>query len=194
MPTYVDQSDQALYPSRLIVGEAIDLTITLADYPASTYTLKYALVTSGAQILWTASADGDDHSLEIASATTGAYTAGEYAVQVWVEDAAGDKTYIAEGYLELATAFADEGAGYDARSHVKKTLDALEAMIEGKATKDQMSYSIAGRSLARMSSDEILRWAREYRRRWAEEQAEAQRQSGSTVQNLAKVHMNMEPS
>ena len=42
-------------------------------------------------------------------------------------------------------------------------LDAIEALIEGRATKDVSSYSIAGRSLTRMTPDELVKWRSTYR-------------------------------
>ena len=45
--------------------------------------------------------------------------------------------------------------GQDVRTHAEKVFEALEALIEGRPTKDVTSYSIAGRSLTRMSPDPI---------------------------------------
>ena len=58
----------------------------------------------------------------------------------------------------------------DRRSHVKKVLDALEALLEGKASQDQLSYSIRGRSLSRMTPSELLEWRDKYKSEWAKEQ------------------------
>ena len=58
---------------------------------------------------------------------------------------------------------------YDGRSHVKQVLDALEATILGKAGRDQLSYSIAGRSLSRLSPAELLKWRDLYRAEYARE-------------------------
>ena len=46
----------------------------------------------------------------------------------------------------------------DLRSHNQIILDALEATLENRATLDQSSYSIAGRSLSRMDVDDLLRF------------------------------------
>jgi hypothetical protein len=48
-------------------------------------------------------------------------------------------------------------------------LDALEAVIEGKATSDQLSYSIAGRSISKMSPAEILQWRDLYKTEYQRE-------------------------
>ncbi len=71
----------------------------------------------------------------------------------------------------------------DNRSHVKKTLDALEAMIEGKATKDQQSMSIAGRALARYEIPDLLAW----RDRYKAELAQIDRMAG-TAETTGKIY------
>lgn len=59
------------------------------------------------------------------------------------------------------------GAGVDDRSHVEKTLDAIEATIAGKATQDQLMYSIHGRTLQRMSFKELESFRKDYKRQLA---------------------------
>lgn len=68
--------------------------------------------------------------------------------------------------------------GYDARSHNRKVYDDLKALLENKVQKDQISYSIAGRSVSKMQPDEILRWFRFYETRVRAEQADDLRARG----------------
>ena len=58
----------------------------------------------------------------------------------------------------------DPATAGDVRSHAVKVLAALEALIEGRATADVSSYSIAGRSLTKLSVDELTKWRAYYRR------------------------------
>ena len=57
----------------------------------------------------------------------------------------------------------------DLRSHAKKVLDALQAVIENRANIDQSSMSIAGRSLSRMSVDESLKFRDRYKAEYLKE-------------------------
>ena len=57
----------------------------------------------------------------------------------------------------------------DPQSHARKVLTAIEAVIEGRASVDQSSYSIAGRSLSRMGVDELLLFRDRYRAEWLKE-------------------------
>lgn len=47
--------------------------------------------------------------------------------------------------------------GQDLRGHAQRVLDAIEAVIEKRATKDQESYTIAGRSLSKTPISELLK-------------------------------------
>ena len=64
-------------------------------------------------------------------------------------------------------------AGHDARSHAEKVLEALEAVLEGRASKDQMSYSIKGRSLALTPLADLLAMRKAYRAELASQRAAA---------------------
>ena len=44
----------------------------------------------------------------------------------------------------------------DIRSFAERTLEVVEAVLEKKATKDQLSYSIAGRSITKYSFKELM--------------------------------------
>jgi len=50
----------------------------------------------------------------------------------------------------------------DRIKHVETVIAALETVLEGKATSDTDSYSIADRSISKMSPDELLRWRTKY--------------------------------
>lgn len=143
-------------PKTLVIGNSVSWRQSLADFPASSWTLTYALVNSSGQITITASADSDTHLVEVSPATSTNYTAGEYAYQAYVEKSDSSERYkIGEGLIKILTDFESETSGYDARSWVKKTLDYVESLITGKVQKDRASYSIAGRSLSSYSWDEI---------------------------------------
>ena len=60
-------------------------------------------------------------------------------------------------------------AGYDSRTHAQKTLDAIKAVIEKRASLDQQEYSIHGRQLKRMTIDELLKFRVVYEREVANE-------------------------
>ena len=157
-------------PLQFVAGDTVKWTKSLADYlPADSWVLTYALVREGSQEEITATDNGDGtHAITIAAAITAAYTAGMYSWQAYVTKAA--ERYLADaGELEVLADFASQSTGHDGRSLVKQTLDALEATILGRASSDQLSMSIQGRSIARVPPTELLKWRDIYRAEYAAE-------------------------
>lgn len=172
-------------PTVLVAGDTWDWTKSLADYPASTWTLSYVLINSTDKITIAASADGDTHSVDVAAATTAAYDAGTYKWQSYVSDGT-DRYLVGEGTITVKANY-NAATTYDARSHVKTTLDALDAMIEGKASVDQAAMSIAGRSLSRYSPDELIRWWKHYKSLYRQELDAEQVAMGLGSPNVVRV-------
>lgn len=180
-------------PSELPVGGrwAWKRSAITAAYPTSLYTLKYHLVqlTSSAQatIDITAAKTGDEHIIEVAIGTTGGYTAAEYQWQEIIErDSDNEQIVLTSGVVELTP---DLDAAADVRSHNYTVLKAIEATIENTATKEQSSYTIAGRSLSRRSIEELLILKREYARLWHNEKRAADRKAGRTTTNNVLIRM-----
>jgi hypothetical protein len=94
---------------------------------------------------------------------------GEYRWQEFVQKAgATERKYLRWGMSFVKVNLESGGltTGLDIRPHVKKMLDAIRALLVGKATKDQASYSIAGRALARYSWDDLVRMEGYYASHW----------------------------
>ncbi len=163
-------------PAELVIGDRwvwkrTDLGL---DYPPALHSLSYSLRLEGTgatEIEIAASESGSDYLVEVASVTTAAKTAGTYIWQATITRTSdSERITVSRGSFEVLTDKAEDGA--DPRSHVKKVLDALEALLEGKASKDQISYSIAGRSVSRLSPDELIRWRNKYLQYYQQELAE----------------------
>lgn len=80
--------------------------------------------------------------------------AGRYYWQLFAERGT-TKILLDCGELEVIPNLLNEEAGYDGRTDAEKGLDAVNACLLGKASKDQLSYTIKGRSLTRYSVDEL---------------------------------------
>ncbi len=166
-------------PERLVAGDTWTFKQSFGDFPADaagtglaeTWTLTTDVVGSSSDLgTFTASASGADHLTTVAAATTADWAAGDYSYQQFVtENDSGERHLVGQGWLEVVTDLA-QATTFDGRSHVKKTLDALQATILGKASKDQESYTIGTRSLSRMSPEELISWESHYKALWAREQ------------------------
>ena len=134
----------------------------LDHYPASTWVLTYTFINATAKFSFSASNDNDDHLVSVAAATTATYTPGDYHWQAVVSDGT-NKYLVAEGHLTVTADFA-AASTYDARTHVKKVLDAIEAVIENRASEDQQSYTIEGFALSKTNITDLLMLRDKYQR------------------------------
>ena len=161
-------------PSRITAGDSAKWTKDVPQFlPADGWVVTYAIVRDGTRIAITSTNNGDGtHLVNVPASTTASWTAGAYHWQAYATKAATSERYtVAAGQIIVDANFA-VGA-VDARTHAQKTLDALEATLEGRATSDQMAYSIGGRSISKMSPEQLLTWRDKYR---AEVAAEAKAQ------------------
>ena len=152
-------------PLEIRAGDTWAWTRSLDDYPASTWTLKYRFkhpTATGFEI--TATASGTDHAVSVAAATTTGYTAGTWAWQAWVESGA-EKYTVDSGSLVILADYRSGAATTtaDSRTHATKVLAAIEAVIEGRASKDQEEYTIGNRSLKRTPLADLIKFRSRYR-------------------------------
>lgn len=137
----------------IVAGDTLDFSVSVADYPATDgWTLKYRLTpqfTSPVQaaVTLTAVADGADYDVQASPATTALWAAGFYTWARWVEKVGARQTLDEGGQLEVKADPSATVQGFDSRSHARIVLDAIEAVIQGRATKDQQEYTIGSRSL-----------------------------------------------
>ena len=180
-------------PDTLVIGDRWtwrrpDL---VADYPTADYALTYEFHrdTGGGgqnQFTLTATETSDDYIIEIPSSTTAGYAANAYIYYAFITRTSdSERVAIDNGRAELVEDFSDSNA--DVRSHAKTVLDAIEATIEGRASQDQMSYSIAGRSLSRMSIDDLMRFRDRYYAEYQEEIKKSRIKNKQDSGNLIKV-------
>lgn len=158
-------------PAKITAGDKVTWRKSIGDYPASQgYVLTYVLAGGGSKITITAVADGDDYLVTLPSATTAAYTPGEYT---WYSalTLAGERTTLETGHVTIAPDPASLAETVDLRSHARITLDAIEAVIEDRATKDQQEVTIAGDKLVRHSVESLLALRSHYKTEVAREEA-----------------------
>ncbi len=153
-----------------------DGTIEETEIKASEgWALKFVAVGRLGAFSITASADSevaDDFIFAVAAATTAAYIAGDYQWQL-VATKTTTRYTIAVGRLTVLDNLANRTTLYDNRSHVKKVLDAIEAVLEGRATRQDQAYTIAGRSLSLTPIPDLIKLRAVYKREYEGEIAAA---------------------
>lgn len=167
-------------PEIIYSGQTVQWIKSLSDYPATDYTLKYYLSGPASYTLTAAAYNTTDHKISIASVISGAYTYGIYSWEAYAERTVlgvAEKWLIpgGTGFLTIKTS-----AG---KTHAKKMLDAIEAFLEGQSVTDINSYSIGGRSIARMTKEELIKWRTFYRNEYSAEVANENRINGKATGN-----------
>jgi hypothetical protein len=158
-------------PAEVRAGDTWKWTKSVPDYPASAWTLKYRFKSATGGFEITASTSGDDYSVTVAAATTAAYASGAYSWIAWVEGGSSEKYTVDSGTLAIDADYRTGTAtlALDDRSHARKVLAAIEAVIEGRASKDQEEYEIAGRRLKRTPIASLLKLRQFYKAEVASE-------------------------
>ena len=154
-------------PTEIVVGDFIQFKITQfsTDYSNSLFTMRFVarISTGGAtEVSVAATASGDDYLFVVPSATSANYTVGTYHYQLEIErNSDNERIFVDRGAIDILTDFDNQ---VDPRHHAEIMLAKIESILEGKADSDVSSYSIAGRSLTKLSPDELVQWRDYYRR------------------------------
>lgn len=182
-------SIHAVEPTTFRAGDSVKWNLTLADYPASIWTLQYVLINAYAKHVFSAAADGDDYAVRIAPADSAKYAAGVYAWHASVTDGT-DRYTIRAGAMTVSPDFSNPDiTDLDTRSHAVKMLAAIEAVIEGRASDAEASYSIGGRSIQFYSPTELYDLKKKYAGDVARERAAARRKAGKKSLNNVRVRL-----
>lgn len=111
---------------------------------------------AGTGITLTGVASVTDHLFSTDAATTATWLPGTYSGVCRVIDANAQVTTIWRGTLEIKPELAAQPDEYDSRSWAKRCLDKIEAVIEGRATRDVLNSTIAGQSIGRMTPEQLF--------------------------------------
>ena len=149
-------------PDDLVSGDLWSWTRDLSStYPAGTWTGVWYFENAYSAFSVTAGASGTTFTGSVAAATSAGYKAGRYKWQFVVTNGS-NRVSIEKGWVDVAPDPAAAGKA-DRRSHARKVLEAIEATIEGRASNDQLSMSIAGRSISRTPFTELVAMRDKYR-------------------------------
>lgn len=155
-------------PERIVVGDFVQWRrIDLGtDYPNDAYTATYvARITGGgsSEIQIAGTAYNSDYLFSAASSVSANFTAGFYHYQLeMVRNSDSERIVIDRGTFTAAVDL--DVNGTDPRSHAEIMVDKIEAVLQGRADADVLSYSINGRSLSKMPPNELVEWRDYYKR------------------------------
>lgn len=180
-------------PTEIVVGDFLQWKRSdiAQDYPTSSgYTAEYVarITGGGASEIKLAQAAGstDDYYLfSVSSVTSADFVPGRYHWQLEItETASGNRIVVDIGDFDAIPDMDNNQA--DPRIHAEIMLDKIETLLAGKADSDVASYSIAGRSLTKLSFQELLDARDKYRREVVQhnnaELVKRGKKNGSTIQ------------
>lgn len=151
----------ALIPSTIQAGDTLPLSASLSSYPASEYQLSITLVGPASRYVISYAADGENHVATISALDSSEYGAGKYTYHARVSK--GDERYTVETGTTTVKPDVSTKQSFDARHHVEKVLEAIEAVLEGKATQDHLSVTFNGRAITRYAPEQLLKWRSVYK-------------------------------
>lgn len=133
-------------------------------------TAKYTLNGKNGSATITGSWDSSAHLWTFSLAPTdNTLPAGTYTLYGFVQDESGNKQPVYEGTVEVKASLTT-ATQVDTRSHVKKVLDAIEATMEKRATREQESTQLPnGVSIGLLSPTELIKTYEHYKYLYAQE-------------------------
>lgn len=166
-------------PETIRAGDRLQWKRDLSDYPATSWTLTYYFRTNlptAPPIDVVAVADGTFHSVDISPTSSRDYLPGSWSWEAYASKT-GDRKTVGAGTLLVTPDFSQIVLPYDGRTQARRTLDSINAVIEGRATTDIMRYVMqaVGRSVDKVPLSDLLKF-RDY---WLTE-VKAEENAGST--------------
>jgi len=168
-------------PSCFVAGETPIWTKYLPDYLSTEgWSLKYFFQgPEKFEVEGVAQTDGS-FLLSPSLDTSAKIPPGNYYYQAWATNDT-EKHVVKTGSLEVKTDLSqsESGAAYDGRSKARQIIDAIDAMVEGKATLDQQEYMIGNRSLKRIPIPDLILLREKYAQIYARELRAAKLKGGA---------------
>lgn len=175
----------SILPDKIGAGLTFSTLVTQTAYPAPTWSLVITM--RGPSVIdLTTNAEGTQHRLSVSAAITADWLPGTYSYSVRATDGV-DVFEIESGQLTVSADLANAVAGHDGRSHAERTLEAIEAVIEKRASLDQERYKINNRELYRTPIPDLLKLRDRYR---AEVRQQKSASRGKNLFGAVRVRLN----
>lgn len=142
-------------PASATAGLNFSAAVDAGAYPAPDWSLALHL-RGPKSVDLVATPDGTRHQFAAPATATGAWVAGEYWYSLRATRGA-DVVEIETGTMRVLPDITAAGDGYDGRSPARIALDAINAVLEKRASLDQERYRINNRELYRTPISDLLK-------------------------------------
>lgn len=154
-------------PEEIVVGDFAQWKRSdlVEDYPVDSYSAEYVMrITGGgsSEHKIAATENASYYLFTLDSSTSATFDAGKYHWQLEItQTSSGNRIVVDIGDFQFIPDMDSNNA--DPRIHAEIMVTKIESLLQGKADSDVSNYSIAGRSLTKMSFSELTD-ARDYYR------------------------------
>lgn len=143
------------FPAKFSAGLTLDRLVTSTAYPAPEWALS-VLLRGPSSIDLEATAEGEKHRFKATATQTAAWVPGVYAFALRATNTDGDVAELERGTFTVLPDINGIATGDDQRTQARRTLDAINAVIEKRASQDQQRYVINNRELWRTPIADLL--------------------------------------
>ena len=178
-------------PSEIVVGDFLQWkrSALVDDYPTASYSAEYVARIAGSasnEIKIAATETASYYLFTVDSSTSAAFAVGDYYWQLEItQTSTGNRLVVDQGQFSVVPDL--DGDQADPRTHAKKMITKIESILEGKADSDVSNYSIAGRSISKMTFDELLTVRDFYRRELVQHENKERLKRGKSGGSTIKV-------
>src|SRR6056297_285710 len=181
-------------PLEIVVGDFLQWKRTdiAQDYPPANFSAEYIarITAGGASEIALAATEVDGIYLFTAdSATSADFEPGYYHWQLEITETASGNRLVVDRGTFTAIVDLDENQA-DPRTHAEIMVSKIQSILEGKADSDVSNYSIAGRSLTKMTFEELISARDVYRREFQQEKVKDRIKRGNPSGSTVKVRFS----
>lgn len=142
-------------PDTISAGLTLDRLLTITAYPAPAWTVN-VLLRGASSFDLPCTQEGSQHRIHVDALTTGQWAPGDYWYSIRATNGV-DVVEVDQGHIRVMPDLASVEAGYDGRTQAQIALEAIDAVMAKRATRDQERYRINNRELYRTPIADLLK-------------------------------------
>jgi len=165
-------------PATFVSGDSLSWTRFLTDYqPGDGWSLTYSFRGNGSTLNITSTTSGTSHLLALTTTQTAHLIPGKYLVSGYASKSS-ERVTIFSGQIEVTANLQTANASFDARSQARRTLDNINAVLEGRASSAVLDSTVEGTNIRRIPHADLLKLRDRYAQIVANEDAKMAAKSG----------------
>ncbi|MEG9430747.1 hypothetical protein [Terriglobus sp. ADX1] len=144
-------------PTQFRAGDTVQWSRYVAEYvPSNGWSLSYRFICASGKFDVAATNDGDTFNATIPASTSAGFSPDTYTWVEFVLSENGERHTLRQGACVVLPNLAASAAAADQRTQAQRSLDAIDAVLEGRAGDGVEEYEIHGRRIKKMSVDELV--------------------------------------